>query len=169
MESTGVAGEARQDVGMQRDPLRWPLDVADRSTVVRARALLQGALTVLGLEAEARYDAEVCAAELVANAARWGEPPVELRLGFSDGCAVVEVLDGKEALPVWPSGADDVDDLEGRGDLDKVIEGLAEFGRGLQLVRQLSGDRCGARPTDADHGAPGKAVWFAVALRPFEG
>ncbi|GAA0562461.1 ATP-binding protein [Actinomadura livida] len=126
-----------------------------------ARAVLRDALASLGAPRDAIADAQLMVSELATNAHQhagehgphelWlyvadGDPPV---VGAGGGagevrCAVFDAL-ADAALPgySWTSG---------------------DCGRGLSIVRELSGERWGMRRTVSRLGPPvrGKAVWFAV-------
>lgn len=147
--------------------LCWPLAVHDPSTVTRVRATVHGVLAVLGLDAEAIDEAERGTAELVQNAVRHAWPPVELHVRIRDTTVVVELLDGNETLPRFPDEEaatpepDEVHAGDEDVDLDAILAGLEETGRGLGLVRCFSAGHCGARPAVTCGDVPGKAVWFA--------
>ena len=162
--SCGAAAHAR--VVAADDTLCWPLDVGDPATVAHVRAIVQGALAVLGLGSDAIDDAQRCVAELVGNAACHAWPPVELWLRIRSGAVVIAVVDGNETLPSWPALVS-FETAVPPGDpdhLDRIIESLSTSGRGLALVRQLSDGSCGGFLARTRAGAPGKAVWFATSL-----
>ena len=129
-----------------------------------ARRLLRDALTALGVPDEAISDAQLMVSELATNAHQhagdhgphelWlytgGSEPAGGAGGPGDGgpgevrCAVFDAL-ADAPLPgySWTSG---------------------DCGRGLSIVRELSGERWGTRRTVSRLGPPvrGKAVWFAI-------
>ncbi|TDC62931.1 ATP-binding protein [Actinomadura sp. GC306] len=120
-----------------------------------ARAVLRDALASLGVPRDVIADAQLMVSELATNAHQHaGEyGPHELWLYVAGGpadeagevrCAVFDTH-ADAALPgySWTSG---------------------DCGRGLSIVRELSGERWGMRRTVSRLGPPvrGKAVWFAV-------
>jgi hypothetical protein len=119
-----------------------------------ARRVLRDALADLDVPRDAIADAQLMVSELATNAHQHaGEHgPHELWLYRGAGetvtgevrCAVFDAF-GDAALPgySWTSG---------------------DCGRGLSIVRELSGGRWGMRRTRSRLGPPvrGKAVWFAV-------
>ncbi|MFD0905004.1 ATP-binding protein [Actinomadura sediminis] len=122
-----------------------------------ARRVLRDALTALGVPRDVIGDAQLMVSELATNAHQHAgdHGPHELWLYFGDDgtggegagevrCAVFDAL-GDAALPgySWTSG---------------------DCGRGLGIVRELSGGRWGMRRTRSRLGPSvrGKAVWFAI-------
>ncbi|MGP4024229.1 ATP-binding protein [Actinomadura sp. 3N407] len=125
-----------------------------------ARAVLRDALASLGVPREVIADAQLMVSELATNAHQHAgdHGPHELWLYVAGGetgdgeaadagevrCAVFDAL-ADAALPgySWTSG---------------------DCGRGLSIVRELSGERWGMLRTMSRLGPPvrGKAVWFAV-------
>lgn len=131
-----------------------PTDSAHR-TEVRARSLLRGALREAGIAEDDLLDVETVVAELALNAAQHAIPPYELRIFYVGG-----------HLPIWCEVVDG-------GPITNVIAkhlrtpeepGMAEGGRGLQIVHGLTDGRCAAYPTSAS-GVRGKAVGFALPLQ----
>ncbi|WP_067804702.1 ATP-binding protein [Actinomadura formosensis] len=126
-----------------------------------ARRVLHDALASLDVPPDAIADAQLMVSELATNAHQHAgaHGPHELWLYLDEGetrevrCAVFDAL-ADAALPgySWTSG---------------------DCGRGLSIVRELSGGRWGLRRTLSRLGPPvrGKAVWFAVpgAARPAAG
>ncbi|WP_282698010.1 ATP-binding protein [Streptomyces sp. CC208A] len=142
-----VAPGARRRVRLPRTTAAVPI----------ARALVRTALDEFDAGPAGRPDrdtAELLTAELVANAVEHttGAGPIELvveLLAAPGGCQV-EVHDPDPARPgqlVCP-------------DPDAEVDPWQEHGRGLLLIRALSGD-CGHRPT-----GHGKAVWFTLPRIP---
>ena len=117
-----------------------------------ARRVLREALSSLGVPSDAIADAQLMVSELATNAHQHasGHGPHELWLYLRDGpeggvrCAVFDAF-ADAGLPgySWTSG---------------------DCGRGLSIVRDLSGGRWGMRRTLSRLGPPvrGKAVWFAL-------
>jgi signal transduction histidine kinase/DNA-binding response OmpR family regulator len=93
-------------------------------------------------EARAR-EIVLLVSELVTNAVRYGQPPMELRIRRTPAHVVLEVYDAAPFLPrkLRPTPED-------------------EHGRGLQLVAHLA-DRWGTRPTQH-----GKSVWCVFSTPP---
>jgi serine phosphatase RsbU (regulator of sigma subunit)/anti-sigma regulatory factor (Ser/Thr protein kinase) len=106
---------------------------------VRARAARQ--LESWGL-AELTFATEVIVTELLTNAIRHAEPPIELRM-ILDEALICEVSDASSTAPHLRRA-------------DRYDEG----GRGLLLVAQLA-DRWGSRPARA-----GKTIWAQQPLPP---
>lgn len=101
----------------------------------QARAAVAACSARLGLE-EMSDDVALVVSEMVTNAVRHAEPPVDLEIEVGDGEVVVAVRDGSPDRPVSrEAGAD------------------AEGGRGMLLVDLLADDH-GVRPEP-----PGKTVW----------
>jgi hypothetical protein len=133
-------------------PAAWTWPLPDGPECARhARAVLDEALTALGVPAEARADARLMVSELATNAHQHasGRRPHELWLSrdAASGTVYCTVFDrdASTRLPgySWTSG---------------------DCGRGLAIVRELSGGRWGTRADVARLGEPepGKAVWFAI-------
>ncbi|MFJ8592391.1 SpoIIE family protein phosphatase [Streptomyces sp. NPDC093598] len=112
---------------------------ADPAMVVRARKLAVEQLDTWGLW-ESAFVTELLVSELVTNAIRHGEPPVELRL-IRDSALICEVSDASSTAP----------------HLRRARE-FDEGGRGLLLVAQLS-QKWGTR-----HAAVGKTIWCEQKL-----
>ncbi|GGS12516.1 hypothetical protein GCM10010269_59720 [Streptomyces humidus] len=110
-------------------------DVAsDPAAVAEARKRAVDRLEAWGLT-DAAFVTELIVSELVTNAIRHGEPPVQLRL-IHDRTLICEVSDGGGTAPHM-----------------RRARTYDEGGRGLLLVAQLS-RRWGTRP-----GAKGKTIW----------
>lgn len=119
-----------------------------------ARRVLGEALASLGVDPDIAADAQLMVSELATNAHQHagGYGPHELWLYLGDDpegevrCAVFDAF-GDAVLPgySWTSG---------------------DCGRGLGIVRELSGDRWGRVRTMSRLGplVRGKAVWFAVPV-----
>ncbi|UIX28712.1 ATP-binding SpoIIE family protein phosphatase [Streptomyces sp. GQFP] len=105
--------------------------------VARQGALEQ--LAVWGLEEEG-FVTELVVSELVTNAIRYGEPPIQLRL-IRDRALIVEVSDGSSTSPHL-----------------RRAHAYDEGGRGLLLVAQLT-QRWGSRQTGT-----GKTIWAEQPL-----
>ncbi|GGM15495.1 hypothetical protein GCM10010129_69650 [Streptomyces fumigatiscleroticus] len=89
---------------------------------------------------EAVFVTELVVSELVTNAIRYGEPPVQLRL-IRDSSLICEVSDGSSTSPHL-----------------RRAHAYDEGGRGLLLVAQLT-QRWGSRQTDG-----GKTIWAEQPL-----
>jgi PAS domain S-box-containing protein len=111
----------------------WDLP-ADPAVVADARAQAARQLAAWGLE-EITFTTELIVSELLTNAIRHAEPPIQLRM-ILDGALSCEVSDGSSTAPHLRRA-------------DRYDEG----GRGLLLVAQLA-ERWGSRPTRA-----GKTIW----------
>ena len=116
----------------------WDLP-ADPAVVARARAQASPQLEAWGLE-EAGFVTELVVSELVTNAIRYGDTPIQLRL-IHDRTLICEVSDGSNTAPHLRRA--------------RVFD---EGGRGLLLVAHLTG-RWGSR----QH-ARGKIIWCEQAL-----
>jgi PAS domain S-box-containing protein len=116
----------------------WDLP-ADPAVVADARARAARQLAVWGLE-EVTFTTELLVSELVTNAIRHAQQPIQLRI-ILDGDLSCEVFDGSNSAPQLRRA-------------DRYDEG----GRGLMLVAQLA-DRWGTR-----HTSSGKIIWAQQAL-----
>lgn len=117
----------------------WDLS-SDPSVVARARRHATDQLTAWGLE-EAAFVTELLVSELVTNAIRYGEPPVQLRLIHENATLICEVSDASNTAPHMRRA--------------RIFD---EGGRGLLLVAQLA-QRWGTR-----HAAIGKTIWAEQSL-----
>lgn len=119
------------------------------------RVVLRNLFRVREIDEEAANDGLVMATELVTNALQYAPGPY----GFGV-CAYTGSLPGTDPASWLVCGMADggppVPLFDGARDTTESAS-PASGGRGLLLVRQLSGGRCGVRPWD-----PGKAVWFAL-------
>ncbi len=122
---------------------------ADASCARRARALVDELCTEAGVPRETAREAKVMVSELATNAFQHAASadPHELWFDAEADEVVVGVFD---ALPL--------DGVLG----DVTFSG--DHGRGLLIVAELSGGRCGLEPAPSRlHPAiNGKIVWFAV-------
>ena len=107
----------------------------------QARRAVQAQVEGLGLDDEGD-DLLLVVSEMVTNAVRHAEPPVELQIAATADRVVVAVADGSPAPPVARHAGED-----------------AEGGRGMGLVDLL----CSEHGVRAD--PPGKKVWAAVPRR----
>ncbi|MGW0367244.1 SpoIIE family protein phosphatase [Streptomyces sp. NPDC002990] len=117
----------------------WDLP-SDPSVVARARRHATDQLTAWGLE-EASFVTELLVSELVTNAIRYGEPPIQLRLIHENTTLICEVSDASSTAPHMRRA--------------RIFD---EGGRGLLLVAQLA-QRWGTR-----HAAVGKTIWAEQSL-----
>lgn len=128
---------------------RW--EAPDAGCVARGRERAGVQLKRIGLDEERRGDADLLVSELLANALQHGRPPVVLLVWRCVlHCAVVEVHDAGERMPVVPAP-------EVLAELDP----MAESGRGLALMAALSQGRCGVLRL---HTSGGKGMWFSLPL-----
>ena len=118
----------------------WDLP-AEPAIVADARAQAARQLAAWGLEG-VTFTTELIVSELLTNAIRHAEPPIQLRM-ILDGALSCEVSDGSSTAPHLRR-ADHYD----------------EGGRGLMLVAQLT-ERWGCRHTRA-----GKTIWAQQPLAP---
>ncbi|MER5733580.1 SpoIIE family protein phosphatase [Streptomyces sp. NPDC002138] len=112
----------------------------DPSNVAQARRDATDQLTAWGLD-EAAFVTELVVSELVTNAIRYGEPPIQLRLIHEDTSLICEVSDASGTAPHMRRA--------------RIFD---EGGRGLLLVAQLA-QRWGTR-----HTAVGKTIWAEQSL-----
>jgi serine phosphatase RsbU (regulator of sigma subunit)/PAS domain-containing protein/anti-sigma regulatory factor (Ser/Thr protein kinase) len=113
----------------------------DPAHVAATRQAATEQLAVWGLE-EASFVTELVVSELVTNAIRYGEPPIQLRL-IRDRTLICEVSDGSSTSPHL-----------------RRAHAFDEGGRGLLLVAQLT-QRWGSRQTGS-----GKTIWAEQSLEP---
>ncbi|MBT2509848.1 ATP-binding protein [Streptomyces sp. ISL-98] len=120
---------------------RWTSCTPDAPA--RARAELRRVLAQLGLSGEDISDAVLAVSELVANATEHAPGPYEMRLRRTAAEYICEIEDGDPripAIPAFPSAAPFEADPEGRGGgIDALLKLLAERGRGLRIVDELTG------------------------------
>ncbi|MFC9075740.1 SpoIIE family protein phosphatase [Streptomyces sp. NPDC057062] len=121
-----------------RQVATWNVD-ADPAEVARARAGVSEQLTTWGLE-ELDFTTELVVSELVTNAIRYGQPPIQLRL-IHDRTLMCEVADAGSTTPHLRRA--------------RVFD---EGGRGLFLVAQIAA-HWGTR-----HARRGKTVWAECTL-----
>ncbi|MEU0674773.1 SpoIIE family protein phosphatase [Streptomyces sp. NPDC006172] len=113
----------------------------DPAEVAATRQAATERLTAWGLE-ETAFVTELVVSELVTNAIRYGEPPIQLRL-IRDRTLICEVSDGSSTSPHL-----------------RRAHAFDEGGRGLLLVAQLT-QRWGSRQTTR-----GKTIWCEQSLSP---
>ncbi|MFF3336639.1 SpoIIE family protein phosphatase [Streptomyces sp. NPDC002888] len=113
----------------------------DPALVAATRQAATDQLTAWGLD-EAAFVTELVVSELVTNAIRYGEPPIQLRL-IRDRSLICEVSDGSSTSPHL-----------------RRAHAYDEGGRGLLLVAQLT-QRWGSRQT-----SNGKTIWAEQPLPP---
>ena len=112
----------------------WDLP-ADPAAVSHARTHIAEKLTAWGLT-DAAPTTELIVSELVTNAIRHAQPPIQLRLIHHAGSLVCEVADGSSTSPHL-----------------RRARTFDENGRGLFIVAQLA-ERWGTR-----HNHHGKTIW----------
>ncbi|MFC5219591.1 SpoIIE family protein phosphatase [Streptomyces coerulescens] len=117
----------------------WPLD-PDPAAVADARRRTRRQLAAWNVDDETAYDTQLIVSELVTNAIRYGNPPLELRL-IHDRTLTCEMRDAGSAVPHLRHAA-------------TVDEG----GRGLFITAQLA-QAWGTRFT-----APAKTIWAEQTL-----
>ncbi|MFE9633561.1 SpoIIE family protein phosphatase [Streptomyces sp. NPDC006463] len=113
---------------------------SDPSVVAQARRHASDQLTAWGLE-EASFVTELLVSELVTNAIRYGQPPIQLRLIHENSTLICEVSDASNSAPHMRRA--------------RIFD---EGGRGLLLVAQLA-QRWGTR-----HAPIGKTIWAEQSL-----
>ncbi|MFF0156239.1 SpoIIE family protein phosphatase [Streptomyces sp. NPDC005263] len=118
----------------------WDVD-PDPVHVADTRQAATEQLTAWGLD-EAAFVTELVVSELVTNAIRYGESPIQLRL-IRDRTLICEVSDGSSTSPHL-----------------RRAHAFDEGGRGLLLVAQLT-QRWGSRQTGS-----GKTIWAEQSLTP---
>ncbi|MGI5518920.1 SpoIIE family protein phosphatase [Streptomyces sp. CA-106131] len=118
----------------------WDLS-GDLTEVARARDLAARQLGDWGLQ-ESAFVAELVVSELVTNAMRYGEDPIQLRLIRQDAL-ICEVSDGSNTAPHL-----------------RRARSFDEGGRGLFIVAQLA-ECWGTRQRPI-----GKTIWAEIALQP---
>jgi PAS domain S-box-containing protein len=116
----------------------WDLP-AEPAVVAEARARAARQLAAWGLE-EITFTTELIVSELLTNAIRHAEPPIQLRM-ILDGALCCEVSDGSSTAPHL-----------------RRADRYDEDGRGLLLVAHLS-ERWGSR-----HTRTGKTIWAQQPL-----
>ncbi|MGW1025763.1 ATP-binding protein [Streptomyces sp. NPDC002577] len=133
-------------------PASWRIALPHTAAAVPvARALVRTALAEIDCAADSDT-AELLTAELVANAVEHteGNTPIELVVELLPSGCQVEVHDPDPSPPASLTRPEPIE----------PPDPLQEHGRGLLLIRALSGS-CGHRPT-----ATGKAVWFRLPKVP---
>ncbi|MFI0516127.1 SpoIIE family protein phosphatase [Streptomyces sp. WSLK1-5] len=120
----------------------WDVE-PDPAQVAAIRQAATEQLAAWGLE-EASFVTELVVSELVTNAIRYGEPPIQLRL-IRDRTLICEVSDGSSTSPHL-----------------RRAHAFDEGGRGLLLVAQLT-QRWGSRQTGC-----GKTIWAEQPLEPHD-
>ncbi|MGW0392077.1 SpoIIE family protein phosphatase [Streptomyces sp. NPDC003042] len=117
----------------------WDLP-SDPSVVAHARRKTTDQLAAWGLE-EASFVSELLVSELVTNAIRYGQPPIQLRLIHESTTLICEVSDASSTAPHMRRA--------------RIFD---EGGRGLLLIAQLA-QRWGTR-----HAPVGKTIWAEQSL-----
>lgn len=114
----------------------------DPAAVADTRAHASDQLTAWGLE-DAVFTTELIASELVTNAIRYAQSPIQLRLILEEHSLIYEVSDGSTTTPHL-----------------RRARTYDEGGRGLFIVAQLA-ERWGTR-----HGRHGKTIWAELITGP---
>jgi serine phosphatase RsbU (regulator of sigma subunit)/PAS domain-containing protein len=117
----------------------WDL-ASDPAIVTQARKHATDQLAAWGLD-DAVFVTELTVSELVTNAIRYGQPPIQLRLIHENSTLICEVFDSSSTSPHL-----------------RRARTFDEGGRGLLLVAQLS-EHWGTR-----HAATGKTIWAEQSL-----
>jgi anti-sigma regulatory factor (Ser/Thr protein kinase) len=124
----------------------------------RARSLLRSQVIDNIIDQSVLDDLGLMVSELATNAAVHANGPYEMRLLRHAGVPMVcEIADTGGGLDVIAGHL--------RREPEQIlnIDTLQMGGRGLAVVANLSGGRCGAHTTRlCSTGQPGKSVWFAV-------
>ncbi|MFC4588539.1 ATP-binding protein [Sphaerisporangium corydalis] len=151
----GPAHEVHAEVHAEVGVLVTPL--LPGSACRRAREVVREVLRAAGVTAGEVADAEIVVSELAANCEKHGRPPYEIRVLVVGGVPTwCEVVDGDPDLRWIPA-------VLSRPRVQDSPDALAEDGRGLLLVRELSQGRCDAYLTTTHAtGTPAKAVAFAL-------
>jgi anti-sigma regulatory factor (Ser/Thr protein kinase) len=131
----------------------------------RARALLRSQVAGHLTDEAVLSNLDLMVCELATNAHRHAEGPCEMRILHHGGVPVVcEIADAG-------GGLDGIAQHLRRYSAPVEVEAIVNIdtlqigGRGLSIVAQLSGGRCGTRTTRlCGTGQPGKSVWFALPL-----
>ncbi|MFJ3308864.1 SpoIIE family protein phosphatase [Streptomyces sp. NPDC086549] len=122
----------------------WRLD-PDPASVALARHRVRAQLTAWNVDEETAFNTELIVSELVTNAIRYGDPPLELRL-INDRGLTCEVRDGGAAAPHL-----------------RHARTVDEGGRGLFIAAQLA-HAWGTRYSDQ-----GKTIWTEQPMPPSQG
>ncbi|MFL4902167.1 SpoIIE family protein phosphatase [Streptomyces sp. MMS24-I2-30] len=119
----------------------WNLPT-DPAVVADTRAYVSDQLNKWGLK-DAVFTTELIASELVTNAIRYAQPPIQLRLILEEHSLTCEVSDGTTTTPHL-----------------RRARTYDEGGRGLFIVAQLA-EHWGTR-----HGRHGKTIWAELSTGP---
>jgi two-component sensor histidine kinase len=114
-------------------------------SVIEARRLVEDELGPAGAGEDTMMHTQLLVTELVTNAARHAQTPVDLTIATTVGRVRIEARDGSAAMPV-PQPVD-----------------TPTRHRGMQLIEDLS-DGWGVDAQDAP-GTPGKVVWCELTSR----
>ncbi|REE95731.1 ATP-binding protein [Thermomonospora umbrina] len=163
-ETTDQAAAPTDDAAGRRPP-GWAWELPGGPGGVReARVTLAQALEALGASADLIADARLMVSELATNAFQHAgdRGPYELWLYLHDGA------DAPDAARKEDAGAPElrcaIFDRLGDTRLPGYSWTSGDCGRGLSIVRELSGGRWGTsrERSRCGDGAPGKAVWFVL-------
>jgi anti-sigma regulatory factor (Ser/Thr protein kinase) len=134
----------------------WAL--SPNTTARRARSLLRCNVLDHITDQGVLDDLDLMVSELATNAAVHADGPYEMRLLRHVGVPMIcEIADNGGGLDVI------ADHLRPKAEQIVSIDALQTGGRGLAVVANLSGGRCGAHTTRlCSTGQPGKSVWFVI-------
>ncbi len=133
----------------------------------RSRDLTGRVLTILGIDPDTTYQAQLAVQELATNARRHAPPPHELHITICTSEVKIAITDAgphHEAVAQLLAAA-----TSSQPEQDASL--LSESGRGLRIIATLFPGACGAGPACASsRSRQAKEVWISVPLPdPIEG
>jgi anti-sigma regulatory factor (Ser/Thr protein kinase) len=147
----GIAAEDTAAAVRDEEPLqRWFFDAADGQAAQAARRAFTDGLRTRAADDECVHRAELVFGELVGNAARYANGPVEVTVDWSGAAPVLHVLDSGPGFHHVPTLPRDV---------------YSESGRGLFIISLLSDEFSVSRRPDV--GSHARAV-LAISRRPLK-